>query len=129
MRRLALLAAVASVLGIVAVASAKTTVAPSCQVNKQAVRPSAMILACGDAAIQADHLHWQGWGQAKAVGTGRILTNTCKPSCAAGHFSKHQGSVTLTHRNRCSAHHFEYTSARYAYGAHHPAALSIPACP
>jgi len=76
-------------------------VVPLCTTHK-AVAPKTWTLACGDGNFWLSGVSWQGWGSAKATGTGMAHANDCTPNCAAGHFHTKQVVVTLTGTKTCA---------------------------
>jgi hypothetical protein len=73
--------------GAAASAPAKSGAAPtvvSANCHGYSFKPGRIILACADAGLYVEHLQWQRWERAEAVGTGTGTGRTCKPSCAAG---------------------------------------------
>ncbi len=73
---------------------------PTCA-GRPAVRPAAVVLACGDANFGVRGLHWTGWGDATARATGTAYANDCKPYCAAGHFHSYPAVVVAFGRQTC----------------------------
>lgn len=65
------------------------------------VRPTQTIDVSGTGSWLIGKLHWRTWTPASAVGTGVLYTNECKPSCAAGHFSREPASVRFYGNARC----------------------------
>lgn len=50
------------------------------------VRPSTILLACGDGNAFLEHLTWSSWTATGASGVGVFTHNTCTPDCAHGQF-------------------------------------------
>lgn len=59
------------------------------------VRPSALIIACGDGNSRLESMHWTRWGPNGARGVGVNVVNDCKPYCAAGTFHSYPVVVRL----------------------------------
>ena len=55
-----------------------------CQGIAPQVRPSELILACGDGAIRATDLRWTSWSATAARGSGKVGVDDCTPNCAIG---------------------------------------------
>lgn len=55
--------------------------------------PASFTLTCAGANEALDALRWQRWGLARAVATGVIVTNSCKPTCATGSVQRFPVSV------------------------------------
>lgn len=53
---------------------------------KPVVAPSTFIIACADAGMGVQHLHWTSWTPKLASGYGTFWENDCTPDCADGHF-------------------------------------------
>jgi hypothetical protein len=62
-----------------------------------AVRPSTIMLACGDGNAFLAHLSWLSWTATGATGAGLYTHNTCTPSCAAGTFVSVTARVQLSY--------------------------------
>jgi hypothetical protein len=60
------------------------------------VKPSTIILACGDGNAVAEQLRWTQWKSARAIGTGILRQNDCTPDCADGVFSNYPARFMLT---------------------------------
>jgi hypothetical protein len=60
------------------------------------VKPTRVMLACGDANFWIASLEWHGWGTTTTKATGTVHYNDCNPYCAAGHFHTVPGSATLS---------------------------------
>jgi hypothetical protein len=59
--------------------------------------PTAITVTCADAGWSLNDLAWSSWTSTSAIGTGTLVYNDCKPSCAAGHFHRVPGTrVVLT---------------------------------
>src|SRR5436309_3136119 len=73
------------------------------------VRPSTIIVACGDGNLVLAHMRWTRWGGRTASGHGTALYNTCSPDCAHGHFAHTAVEATLSRPAYCGS------EGRYAY--------------
>ena len=91
---------------------------PDCA-GKPVVRPSSIVLACGDGNFQANHLRWTGWGESFAAAQGTASVNDCKPYCAAGHFHLYPVMLIAKGRQTCSGRS-AYSSVTYAFPAAAP---------
>jgi hypothetical protein len=68
------------------------------------VRPTSLLLACGDGTAGLQKVTWSHWGTAvtaadsmgTATGTGEFWLNDCTPSCAKGHDLTYPVRVTLS---------------------------------
>jgi hypothetical protein len=60
------------------------------------VKPSEIILACGDGNSVAQRLHWQKWGHSSASGSGVLHQNNCTPYCAEGTFHNYPARFGLS---------------------------------
>ncbi len=81
------------------------SVLPSCNLpgTPPSVRPSEIILNCGDGYRFLSHLVWSSWTASTATATGVYTYNTCHPSCAAGTFVSRSASVRLDYPVRTGA--------------------------
>ena len=52
---------------------------------KPVVAPSTIIIACADAGMGVQDLHWTSWTPKLASGYGTFWENDCTPNCAEGH--------------------------------------------
>jgi hypothetical protein len=91
---------------------------PDCT-GKLVVRPSSVVLACGDDNFQAKQLRWSGWGQSFAAAQGTASVNDCKPDCAAGHFHSYPVILIAKGRQTCSGRP-AYAGVTYAFPAAAP---------
>jgi len=64
------------------------------------VRPSELLLACGDGTESFTVARWTRWNRrsARAVGTAEV--NDCTPSCVAGTVHQYRGAIVLLDRPR-----------------------------
>ncbi|MGH3291703.1 MAG: hypothetical protein ACRDP7_07850, partial [Trebonia sp.] len=68
------------------------------------VRPTSLLLACGDGTAGLQNLTWSHWGTAltaagsmgTATGTGEFWLNDCTPNCATGHHLTYPARVALS---------------------------------
>jgi hypothetical protein len=60
------------------------------------VKPSEIILACGDGNSVAQKLRWQKWGRSSASGSGVLHQNNCTPYCAEGTFHDYPARFGLS---------------------------------
>jgi hypothetical protein len=60
------------------------------------VKPSKIILACGDGNTVAQKLHWQKWGTGTAQAKGTLHQNDCTPYCAEGKFHDYPAHFALS---------------------------------
>lgn len=60
------------------------------------VKPSEIVLACGDGNSVAQQLHWQAWGRNSASGSGILSQNDCNPYCAEGTFHDYPARFGLS---------------------------------
>ncbi len=79
-----------------------------------AVRPSTIVLACGDGNARLTHLSWSSWTATGATGTGFFTYNTCTPFCAAGTFVSVAARVQLSYPVETSAGK-EFATISYSY--------------
>jgi hypothetical protein len=59
------------------------------------VKPSRIVIACGDFAAYVNDLHWHHWGNGEARGHGKFRANSCDPSCVEGTFKTYPAKVKL----------------------------------
>ncbi len=98
--------------------SAPTVVSANCQGHN--FKPGHMVLACGDAGLYVEDLHWKHWGrrEANAIGTG--VGKTCIPYCAAGGTRSGSMEVRLYAPRLCSQDsrvHFTKIRYRWTHGS------------
>jgi hypothetical protein len=65
------------------------------------VRPTSIVIACGDGNQYLTGVHWSSWATANAKGTGTLHYNDCTPNCAAGHFHTVRATVSLGKAASC----------------------------
>jgi hypothetical protein len=65
------------------------------------VKPTELLLACGDGTESFTVSRWTRWNRtgARAVGTAEI--NDCTPSCVKGHVHRYRGVVLLDRPRGC----------------------------
>jgi len=63
--------------------------------GKLQTRPSGFVLTCADANDAMTALHWVGWADNQAFGTGTEKVNACTPDCANGKLVSYQALITL----------------------------------
>jgi hypothetical protein len=68
------------------------------------VEPSTFIIACADAGIRVQALHWTSWTPKLASGYGTFWENDCTPNCAEGHFHHYPSLETLWGSARVKGH-------------------------
>lgn len=66
-----------------------------------AVRPSYVLLGCGDGGQYLANVRWSSWAGWYAHGTAVWWQNLCTPDCAAGHFRHDRVEVTLSRPRAC----------------------------
>lgn len=66
------------------------------------VKPTELLLACGDGTESFSVSRWTRWNRqsARAVGTAEI--NDCAPSCVEGHAHHYRGVVLLDRLRTCN---------------------------
>jgi hypothetical protein len=62
------------------------------------VKPSQIVLACGDGNGVAQNLQWSSWSSQGASGTGDLNQNNCTPDCADGHFVAYPARFRLSEK-------------------------------
>ncbi len=106
--------------GPAASASGVGTVVITCA-RQAVIRPSRYVISCADANNFLAGLSWSVWGWHKtAYGHGMQWINTCRPTCAAGHFSKSTVSVVLWGTSGLSRHVLAYRWLTVIYLHHRP---------
>src|SRR3954470_2243704 len=103
MRPITLLVAVAALCACAAAsAGAASTRYVAADCRHLQTRPTTIIVACGDGAVQLFGLGWSSFGTT-AHGRGILSYRTCRPSCAAGGVKRVSGvKVTLSRARACS---------------------------
>jgi hypothetical protein len=94
----ALLVAPASI-GVAAASTAQETRRPLVDWNcltAGRVKPTRIVLACGDGNTVANHLRWEHWTNSGAIAVGLLKQNTCVPDCADGTFHEYPATFTLS---------------------------------
>jgi hypothetical protein len=59
------------------------------------VKPGTIVLACADAGLGVDHLHWTRWTRHGAAGYGTFWENLCVPNCVDGHIEHMPARIIL----------------------------------
>ena len=66
-----------------------------------ALRPSYVLLGCGDGGQYLTRVRWSAWSRAGARGAGLWWQNLCTPDCATRHFIHPRVVVTLSRPRAC----------------------------
>ena len=67
------------------------------------VRPSYVLLGCGDGGQFLTRVRWSSWTNHQALATSVWWQNLCNPDCAAGHFRHERTTVRLFRPRFCRA--------------------------
>lgn len=86
-----------------------------------AVRPTKVIVTCGDANFYFTNLTWSSWNGKHAIANGIARVNDCRPTCAGGHFHAYRATLTLTRPRSCSGGRREFTHMAWRLHATAPA--------
>jgi hypothetical protein len=78
------------------------------------VKPTAIVLACGDGNASLTHLSWTSWTATGATATGLFTYNKCIPNCALGTFASVPARVQLGYPIETSAGK-EFATISYSY--------------
>jgi hypothetical protein len=78
------------------------------------VKPTTIVLACGDGNALLTHLTWSSWTPTTATGSGDYTHNTCTPDCADGTFVSSPAGVRLAYPVETSAGR-EFATISYTY--------------
>ena len=94
--------ALALLTGVAEAAAKAPPVAYSDCLPPPVVRPSELLVGCGDGTQSFTVTRWTRWSRqsARAVGTAEI--DDCTPSCVAGKAHRYRGVVLLDRPRRCS---------------------------
>jgi hypothetical protein len=87
----------------------------ACALGKPHIRPSQIMVACGDGNFYVTRLRWSRWAAIDAWARGSGHLNDCKPYCAAGHFHSYAVSVRLSRPELCSHQIREFTRMTVLY--------------
>ncbi len=66
------------------------------QRNQASVKPTSIVLACGDGNTGTEDLVWTSWTQTDASATGEVWENNCIPDCADGTIEVYPASFSLS---------------------------------
>ncbi|GAA1078762.1 hypothetical protein [Tsukamurella spumae] len=112
----ATLTAAAASLPLLPASASATPAAPLPSVRdcagKPTIRPTTIVLTCGDANLRLDGIRWHEWDAQEAVGYGTLRENTCRPNCARGTTVSKPVGITL-HSPVGAAHQRHFTTATY----------------
>jgi hypothetical protein len=97
--RIAAAAACISVLLTVEALAAQPVFVSDCIHGR--VRPTEVVLFCGDAGAYVMDIHWRHWGGSIAVGSGVYTEKTCVPDCATGGVRRRHATLWLGDVGRC----------------------------
>lgn len=90
--------------------------------SKAQVKPGTIVLACADAGIGVQNLHWTSWTGKLASAYGTEWENDCTPNCAAGHFRHYPALAVLWGSASVKGHPAErhYTEVTLIYPGARP---------
>jgi hypothetical protein len=71
----------------------------NCQQLK--LKPTRIILSCGDGGTWLGKLKWSSWSGSQAVGSGNFTAINCTPNCSAGRTHSVAVKVTLSKPKMC----------------------------
>ena len=86
--------------------------------SKLEVKPTSIIVACGDGGFYLTGLRWTSWGVA-ADANGVAHQNDCTPNCAAGHFHAYPVRIRLSALKTCH-HRRELTKVAWRFTRSRP---------
>ncbi len=64
-------------------------------------KPQHVVAACADNGLVVNGISWSQYGAKSANGSGTAATNTCTPTCVAGHFEHDPALVRLYRPRNC----------------------------
>ena len=76
------------------------------------VKPSTLYVSPTNGPTGKD-LTWSGWGEPRAVASGKMYYDTCEPDCARGYGST-EGRAILSELHDCDGQ-LQYTVVRFIY--------------
>jgi hypothetical protein len=88
--------------------------------TKSQVRPSAIILFCGDDGAYVNHIRWSSFGAATARGSGTYAFNPCKPNCAASKYKTYSVKLVASQAKPCWDAHNDYRMLELVFAAGAP---------
>ena len=96
-------------------------VALDCEFKPQ-VKPGTYVLACADAGVGLERMHWTSWTPKLASGYGSEWENDCQPNCAAGHLHHYPVLAVLWGSGGVKGHSAErrYTQLTLIYPGPRP---------
>jgi hypothetical protein len=86
------------------------------------IRPTSILLGCGDGGQSLFQLRWSRWTVDDARATGEWWQNLCIPDCAAGHGVTAHVSVRLFRARVCSDRKLQFTRLTFRLVGEKPAA-------
>jgi hypothetical protein len=87
---------------------------------KSQVKPSTIILFCGDDGAYVNHIHWSSFGGATSRGSGIYAFNPCKPDCAASKYKTYSVRLVASQAKPCWDAHDDYRLLELVFGAGAP---------
>jgi len=88
--------------------------------TKSQVKPSDVILFCGDDGAYVNHIHWSSFGGATARGSGTYAFNPCKPDCAASKYKTYSVKLVVSQAKPCWDAHDDYRELGLVFAAGAP---------
>jgi hypothetical protein len=88
--------------------------------TKSQIKPSEIILFCGDDGAYVNHIVWSTFGGLAAHGSGTYAFNPCKPDCAAGKFKTYSVKFTASQARPCWDRRDDYRKLELVFEAGAP---------
>lgn len=88
--------------------------------TKSQAKPDEIVLFCGDANADVNHIHWSSFGGPQATGSGVYSYNTCSPTCVAGKVKSYSVTLTTAQAKPCWDMHDDYRELSLAFAADAP---------
>jgi hypothetical protein len=88
--------------------------------TKSQVKPSEIILFCGDDGAYVNHIRWSTFGGATAHGSGTYAFNPCKPNCAASKYKSYSVRFTASAAKPCWDSRDDYRKLELIFAAGAP---------
>ncbi|MDF0529917.1 hypothetical protein P0W64_11075 [Tsukamurella sp. 8F] len=67
----------------------------NCGYGAAQIKPTGLLLYCGDAGAGMENIVWQRWDSRTAVGSGSLWARVCEPNCAAGRDHRTTARIVL----------------------------------
>jgi hypothetical protein len=82
---------------------------------QSSVKPSAIVLDCGNDSASLENITWSSWTAPRALGTGTYVVDSCIPDCAEGTLTRYPGTTIMLSAPWKIFAKYEFSTATFTY--------------